>query len=134
MKKSRLQFKNPILTKVKYEINNAFQEEKKIKLKIDLSTSINKGEEKAIVEVILKVFNKEMLEKVPFYIEIGMKGEFFWDPNSDMSLIEKLLETNGPAILISYIRPYISNLTSGSGFVPLVLPLFDLSDNKVEYK
>ncbi|MDK0920051.1 protein-export chaperone SecB [Clostridium perfringens] len=134
MKKSKLQFRNPILTKVEYKINDSFNKEGEIKLKIDLATSINKGDGEAIVEVLLKVFDKEKLNEVPFFIEIGMKGKFEWADNSDNALIDKLLETNGPAILISYIRPYISNLTSGSGFLPLVLPLFDLSENKVKYK
>lgn len=134
MKKSILQFKNPILTKVEYRINDNFNEEKKIRLKIDLATSVNKGDGEAIVEILLKVFDEKILEEVPFFIEIGMRGKFEWEDSSDNDQIDKLLETNGPAILISYVRPYISSLTSGSGFAPLILPLLNLSDNKVEYK
>ncbi|MDM0558399.1 protein-export chaperone SecB [Clostridium perfringens] len=134
MKKSQLQFRNPILTKIEYKINNEFNGDNEIKLNIDLATVIKKNDDKAIVEVLLKIFDKNDFEKIPFFIEIGMKGDFSWEKNSDENFIDKLLETNGPAILISYIRPYVSSLTSGSGFAPLVLPLFNLSDNKVEYR
>lgn len=133
MKKSILKFNNPILKELKYKINNDFSSNDNISLDIKLETEINKNEEEAIVEVSLMIFDNEKTPDVPFTMKIVMYGEFSWDKNSDEELINKLLETNAPAIIISYIRPYVSSVTVGSGFAPLILPVFDLSHNKVKY-
>lgn len=134
MKKSILKFNNPILKELKYKINNDFSSNDNISLDIKLETKINKNENEAIVEVSLMIFDNEMTTDIPFTMRIVMYGKFSWDKNSDEELINKLLETNAPAIIISYIRPYVSTVTVGSGFAPLILPVFDLSSNKVEYK
>ena len=134
MKKSILKFKNPILKEIEYKINEKFVENDRISLDINLETKISKGEESAIVEVCLKIFDDSDNIEVPFSMKIVMFGEFSWDNDADKSVINKLLETNAPAIIISYIRPYVSTVTVGSGFAPLILPVFDLSSNKVEYK
>ncbi|HII4458269.1 protein-export chaperone SecB [Clostridium perfringens] len=133
MKKSVLKFNNPILKELKYKINNEFSSNDNISLDIKLETKISKSEENAIVEVTLLIFDKEVASEVPFKMKIVMYGEFSWDENSDKELISKLLETNAPAIIISYIRPYVSSMTVGSGFAPLILPVLDLSHNKVNY-
>lgn len=40
------------------------------------------------------------------------------------------LRANGPAILLSYIRPYITNITVRDGFPPLILPVMDFTENE----
>lgn len=78
----------------------------------------------------MKVFDNSSMVNVPFYIDISMEGEFFWDGGFNDKDIDTLLKSNGPAILLSYIRPYISSITVGAGFPPLILPLIDFTENE----
>ncbi|WP_051196021.1 protein-export chaperone SecB [Clostridium paraputrificum] len=135
MKNSVLQFANPTLTELKYKVNKNFNSEGPIKLKIRLETRVNKCNENnsAIVEVRLKVFSKKEFEEAPFYIHVSMQGEFRWENDIDNKVLEKLLKSNAPSIILSYLRPYVSTLTTGSGFDPLILPLLDLTENEVIY-
>lgn len=79
MKNSRLQFKNPKLLKLNYKLNNNFKNDGYVNLDITSRTSIKKGDDKAFVLLELKVFENNNKGNVPFYIEVGMEGEFFWD-------------------------------------------------------
>ncbi|MGL5086413.1 MAG: protein-export chaperone SecB, partial [Clostridium sp.] len=128
MKSSILQFRNPILTKINYKVNNDFQTEEAIRLKINLETRINKNNDdnKALVQVKLKIFDKKEKSSFPFYMTVIMTGEFTWDEGIDPKLLDTLLKSNAPSIILSYIRPYVSTLTTGSAFEPLILPLLDL--------
>lgn len=47
----------------------------------------------------------------------------------DEELVKLLLKQNAPAILLSDIRPYVTTLTTGSGYPPLVLPLMNFVEN-----
>lgn len=129
MKKSRLQFKNPKLLKLNYELNDNFKNDGYVNLDVSSRTSIKKGKNNAFVLLSLKVFDDSM-ENIPFYINISMEGEFFWDDG--LKNIDQLLKSNGPAILLSYIRPYITNITVGAGFPPLILPLINFTENECD--
>lgn len=130
MKNSRLQFKNPRLLKLNYEFNKNFKNEGYVNLDVKSKTYIKKGNNIAFVLLELNIFDKNSTENIPFYIDISMQGQFFWDSEFNDKDIEKLLKTNGPAILLSYIRPYITNITVGAGFPPLILPLMDFTENE----
>lgn len=134
MKKSKLQFKNPRLKKLSFEVNNNFKKDEKIELDIDSKTNINRTGNKANVSLTLNIFKKEDLEKVPFFIQIEMSGEFRWPEELEEELLNVLLNSNAPAILLSYIRPYISTVTSGAGYPALILPLIDFTQNQSENK
>lgn len=125
----------PKLKKLEYEFNNKYEKQDSIKLKIQTETKILKKVNNAIVSLKLQVFdkNKYELNEVPFYICIIMFSEFEWDDNVDEKVIPTLLESNAPAVILSYIRPFISNLTTGSGYPPLIIPLLNFKENKVEY-
>lgn len=132
MKTSKLQFKNPKILKLNFELNNSFENNGSVNLDIGSKTSIKKGENNAFVLLELKIFDKNSQVNYPFYMDISMEGEFFWDKSlKDQDInIDKLLKSNGPAILLSYIRPYISNITVGAGFPPLIIPLIDFTENE----
>ncbi len=125
----------PKLKKLEYEFNNEYEKKDSIKFKIQTETKILKKADNAIVSLKLQVFDKNIYElnEVPFYICIVMFSEFEWDDNVDEKIIPTLLESNAPAVILSYIRPFISNLTTGSGYPPLIIPLLNFKENKVEY-
>ena len=61
-----------------------------------------------------------------------MSGEFKWSENVDEKTLDILLNSNAPAILLSYIRPYISTITSGAGYPALILPLIDFTKDDIK--
>jgi len=128
MKKSKFQIINQRLLSVEYQINDAYQKEE-IELKIRSNVQIKRDDEKSIAEVILTifVFPDEDISNVPFTMIISNKGIFEWSADYDNVTIEKLLKSNAPAILMSYMRSVVSQLTSFSSFPPLILPLFDFT-------
>lgn len=134
MKNSRLQFNNPKLLKLNYELNKNFKNEGYINLNVESNTSIRKAENTAFVLLELHVFDKNTTDNHPFYIDICMEGQFFWEDGFAKEDIDKLLKSNGPAILLSYIRPYITTITVGAGFPPLILPLMDFTDNDCSFE
>lgn len=134
MKNSRLQFKNPRLLKLDYMLNKNFKNEGYINLDVKSNTSIKKSENIAFVSLELNIFDKANSDNNPFYIDICMDGQFFWDESFTKEQIDKLLKANGSAILLSYIRPYITTITVGAGFPPLILPLMDFTDNDCSFE
>lgn len=125
----------PKLKKLEYEFNDECEKQESFKLKIQTETKILKKANSALVSLKLQIFDKVEYElnEVPFYISIIMFSEFEWDESVDERAIPSLLENNAPAVILSYIRPFISNLTVGSGYPPLIIPLLNFKENKVEY-
>ena len=134
MKNSTFQFKDLRLLGIEYKLNpeySAGEESEEIQLEIASETIVRKSGTDAKVILILNVFKERDIQQVPFSIQITMEGYFTWGQDLDEETCDRLLRTNAPAVLLSYIRPYVSQLTSGSGYPPLILPLMDFRSNKV---
>jgi preprotein translocase subunit SecB len=67
-------------------------------------------------------------------IEVHSKAYFLFDENQDNATLDNLFYLNAPALLFPYIRAYISTLTNLSGFAPITLPTFNLSELGKELK
>jgi len=127
LKESKFQFKNPTLNNLSFCINEDFQEEKYNGLGDIISNlEIKKlnDQNKALVILSLKIGDKS--DKKPFCIEICMQSEFIWE-NLDDEKVNSLLRLNAPALLVSYMRPYISTVTNGSKYPIFNLPFIDFS-------
>lgn len=136
MEYSRFQISQPQLLEVTYIINEDFNNSDNadnIKLEANSVTRVEMLTDDTGAKVIftLKIFDQEKLSEVPFFMQVSMKGFFRWDESMDEEIYKKLLRTNAPAILLSYIRPFVSQLTSASGYPPLILPLIDFSSNEI---
>lgn len=121
---SGFQFENPILTKLNYSINP--EGSKKIEniqtnIKVDNSSM---QQNQAIVALYLKMGNNN----TAFSVEIEMQSKFKWDDSFNRNQIENLLHQNAPALLLSYMRPLVSE-TTGYGFNSVMLPFIDFSSN-----
>lgn len=134
MKKSKFQIKNPRLLKLFFSVNENFNKDKFIGLDIDSKTTIKRAEKSATVRLELNIFKEGENKEAPFSIDIIMEADFKWDESVSGKDLEYLLNSNAPAVLLSYMRPYIINTTVGSGFPPLVLPLMDFRENKVVHE
>jgi len=132
MKQSIFQMKGtPKILKIDFEVNNSFDFKKIKSLKIDLDlshiTKINKEGNSALVEVDIVIFPKE--KKSPFTCKTKAVAQFVWGEGTPQEMVEKLLKTNAPALILSFVRPIISQITTYSGQPPFIIPLLDLSNS-----
>jgi len=131
MQNSKLQFDNPKLVKIDYEVNEEYSFTESINMNTSAEVMVDKMEadRTASVFVSLKIFDKEDFDFVPFKLNIDIKANFRWDSDLD-SRIDQMLNSNAPAILFSYIRPFVTQFTVFSGYPALVLPIFNFVKNK----
>lgn len=59
-----------------------------------------------------------------------MKAEFKWEKNIESSLADKLLKSNAPSLLLSYMRPIIANVTGNSAYPAFNIPYMDMTGNE----
>lgn len=126
MDKSNFQFKDPVLTKLDYNINVGLSKKEytqfegiTTKVKVDDTT---KDDFKAKVALNLKMGT----DSTPFTLEMEMQSDFIWNNSFKNTEIDLLLKQNAPALLLSYMRPIISEIT-GYGFNSFMLPFIDFS-------
>lgn len=137
MKKSKFQFKKPVIRKMSIVAHSSWEYKLEYQMDIDVRVHIylknetdceiplSKLKNEAIVSVEMCIGSKnEALS--PFYMEIEMAAQFKWD--EDVKNVEMFLKGNAPALLISYIRPNVAMLTAQLGIPAYHLPFIDLTD------
>lgn len=126
MKESFFQFSDPQLTHLNFTINENFSEElfDGFSLKSDVSRSVLEEDKKFLVSLKLEV--GEVTEKQPFNITIEMSAYFMCKKPEG---INKLLQTNAPALLLSYARPIISLITSQAGYPSFNIPFMNFVED-----
>lgn len=132
MKESSLQLiGKPKVKKVLFETNSDFQFSADIKLDIDTHVQVMRScvpdECHAQVVLNLSIFKKIVKEEAPFQIEVEIEGLFNWSEEAEENpeFINRVLKQNAAAVLYSYIRPLITNLTVEANMPPLVIPLMN---------
>ena len=65
----------------------------------------------------------------PFLLTAEMGAHFSWNSSEDEEMIHDLKKMNAPSLLISYIRPIVTVVTSASRFPALNIPFLDLRDD-----
>lgn len=125
MKESFFQLKEQNITNVEFIKNNLCNEHNlKLEFKHNIKVT-NINEREAVVSLEFSVFNKKFTEKIPFYINIKIEGIFIWKEINDEDLLNSLLYENAPAVLLSFIRSMISQITAYSGYPTLIIPLLN---------
>lgn len=132
LKTSNFQLINkPKVTKCFFEVNKEFDFTGEVPLEIDNNVKIGRNPDKEKVEAMvvlnLGFFTKSDFDKVPFKIEMEVEGIFRWDEDlkNNRSRLESLLKENAPAILYSYLRPIITQMTVEANLPPLIIPLMN---------
>lgn len=126
MKKSALQFKNPKIEYVLFELNKCFDEQSELSMQMRSEVNINKDTENREATITLTLeFDKDSCN-LPFYLKIAASSDFRWRENLSFD-IDKTLKVSGSTMLLSYLRPTIANLTMQAGLAPFHLPFFDLT-------
>lgn len=129
MKKSNFQLVSQRLLKVEFTVNKNYNPPKDHKIPINYSPQINvqkyDNENAADVFFKMEIFKNDGSDKYPFYINLLIKGYFKW--NEGLGNIDNYLHVNAPAVLMSYLRSIVSQLTIQAGFPPLILPLINFT-------
>lgn len=130
MKKSDFKFSNPILLKTEFLLNKKFENDEKIVIGNSFNVSIKRDENdnKAIVELTIKIGKKELKQSIPFYIELVIGSAFTWNDVFDENTLQILLSQNAPALLLSYARPIIHSLTSMTPFPAYNVPFYNFTE------
>ena len=131
MKESKFQMRDiPKIKQFEFNINEKYDSENGLVLDMDAETKVEKLEEGARVEFKMILFGDRKPEEKPFDLSMTMESTFEWSDDLNDAIIGDLLGINAPAILLSYMRPHISNITASAGFPPLIIPLMDFTENK----
>ncbi len=126
---SQFQFSNPVLSDLQFYINDVYGvglEE----INVNLGMNINKerlSDTEAIVELTIEIGEKG--ENAPFYITATEGAMFRWEEDAfdKEQDIEKFLDVNAPALLLSYLRPIISNITMASKYPAYNIPFINFN-------
>lgn len=127
MKPSNFQFINPYITDIYFKVNPDYTKDE-FDIQNEISVHINKSNDEAniaIVELEYKINSEE--GNTPFNLNITVASKFTWD-NLDDKTLDIMLKNNAPALLLSYMRPIVSNITNSAGFPPYNIPFINFTE------
>lgn len=127
MKESNFKLVNNKLTKLLFDINKNYNEpQSQLKYNIAVTPLKDETENKAIVVLMIKIFNRENFEKYPFYLEAELEGYFEW--TDEIKEIDRYLKVNAPAVLLPFLRSIVFQIPVFAGYSPLIIPLINFQD------
>lgn len=117
------------LISINFKANPDFSqaEDGMIQLSVQGESKVAREQDKnsAQVYLTLSFYNDGRVENPPFMCTIEYAGTFAWKETIDEGTLSQLFEVNCPAILTSFIRPLLFQITAMSGIPPISLPLLD---------
>lgn len=125
-KLSLFQFTNPIVKKWNFNINETFDksQNKELPASVSFRTSVvHDSDTSAFVILEMKIGKED--DTFPFFLYAEIQSLFRWEKGIEQD-VEELLKLNGTTLLISYLRPMISQFTTYSGLLPFFLPFIDV--------
>lgn len=136
MRKSVFQFENPRVKNIIFQSNEKFNPDniKNVDFRIKTETNISRPDSGKRARVELKVElpedPNEILEKgLPYFCAVSVVADFVWDDAVDEKQAESFLRLNAAALLLSYARTTIAQLTMEAGYPAYHLPFIDFRDS-----
>ncbi|MDF8368324.1 hypothetical protein G9403_02265 [Weissella paramesenteroides] len=136
MKKSFFKFSNPDIFSFTILQNPDFDKTKQDDTfkSLELEPEIYRDPDSNTANVKITLTNKEFFKtknnlelNVHSVIDISAVASFKWKDGLDDGLVNELLEKNAVSLLVSYLRPYISSVTSAGENGAYYLPFIDLT-------
>lgn len=126
---SQFQFSNPMLLALEFHINDTYDADVS-EINVDISINVNKervNANEAVVELVMEI--GERYDRAPFYVRAVEGAMFRWDDDAFASeqQIEDLLDVNAPSLLLSYLRPIVSSVTSMSKYPTYHIPFINFN-------
>lgn len=128
---SAFQFTNPVLLGLEFYVNEDFKGEKDKEVQITMGISVNVSRKDDSNEAVVKldaVIGEKSIN-VPFWVKATEEANFRWNEEIEDNMIERLLNQNAPSLLLSYLRPIISQVTSSSKFGAYNIPFINFTKN-----
>ena len=127
MERSNLQYKDPKIEKIDFEINNDDEYNPDLPVSIEVNSDIDQESNTSTTKLKLTVGECNENHKVltAFYFCGIISANFHW--NENVKNPERMLQINGGSMLLSYIRPILSSITMQAGLKPLNLPFIDFT-------
>jgi len=118
---SIFQFKKYLVENIDFKIKN-ISNHQRIKFDFDINKEVEYNNNSMNLLVFVDIFKNEI--NAPFELSLAIRGIFeFSEKIEDKEIFEK----NAMAILFPYIRNIITNITSMSGFPPLIIPTLNIN-------
>ena len=129
---SQFQFTNPALTNLEFKLNQDFdgREDKEVQIKMGISVEVSKHKSKneAIVSLVIELGEKS--KKTPFYVKAEETASFKWGADQEDEMVDSLLQQNAPALLLSYLRPVIVQITAASPYDAYNIPFINFTEQQ----
>lgn len=133
MKKSNFNLlKQPLIKKMDFLSNTEFDQstnKANINIDIKITNELSTTQNKAQVFLMIMLNTEKDIKDVPFILKSEILGQFSWEENATETEISDFLNSVAPSILLSYMRPIISNIITYSGLPPYIIPFLDLRVN-----
>ena len=127
MKASNFQFLNPYLEELFFAGNDNFDMNEDIEMENSFNVQVKKDKENRRAKVELVLETNVNVEDAPFRMRVKVASDFKWD-NLDDESVEAMLKCNAPALLLSYMRPIVANITNVSKFPVYNLPFVNFQE------
>ena len=129
-KSSKFQFVDPHLEEVNFIANPVFVSEAddgeiEMQNSFNIQVKRSKDENRANVELTLETNTEN--ERAPFKLQIKVASDFKWE-DLDEKTVDSMLNLNAPALLLSYMRPIVANITNSSKFPTYNLPFINFKE------
>lgn len=117
---AKFKFKNYIITKTDITIDAYKEIYKDIKLDITKASENELENNTYCIKFVINIYN----ENDSLHVLLVIQGNFEYDPELTDEEKNIYFKHNAPAILMPYIRAYVSSITSLSGIPTIVLPTY----------
>lgn len=113
-------FQRPQLTEISMKVNPEYdpQAEKipivSLKSEITVKEARDVQNRRAVLRMTVDA-NKEQEKGIPFVLSITMAASFSWEEDVEEDVVESMIIKSAPSLVLSYIRPMITILTSEFG-------------------
>ncbi len=133
-KESKFKFERPYLLALDFKVNMDLSPdvdmETNVKFNLEQSVSKNDREANVVFHIDINQMYSEFKENQCFKMFLTLGCIFKWDSDLKEEIIENLLDINAPALLLSYARPIIANITQQSGLPPYNIPFINFTDEE----
>jgi len=121
-----LNFKRYIVNKIDFRHNPEYRGGK-ANMDINFGHAIAIKNSEAHITLRCILFGNAKTEEKPFHLEVHMTGLFGFKGELEEEELKKLLRNHGLTVLFPYLRALITNITSSSGFPPIILPIINVN-------
>lgn len=112
---SGFQFTTPKLRGLIFQLNDSYSGPQNIKIENIFDTNITHIDSEEHIALVSLSFHVENANgDLPFKIDCVIDAKFRWDDSFDETTLSILLNQNAPALLLSYLRPIVFNITSSA--------------------